>query len=125
MTVLASEQMNKTYQYEPSRYFDDFHLAGFTYYDGIDVIQELKIGQKVSLVREGDNPYDPNAVAIYYQDTKLGYVPADHNSLLSKFLFFGHGEIFEAKIQRLDLEAHPEQQIRIIVRMADLRKDNL
>lgn len=42
----------------------DFHLAGFAYCDGLDVIEELKLGQTVQLVREEGNPHDPDAVAI-------------------------------------------------------------
>ena len=31
----------KEYAYERSRHFMDFHVAGFAYYDGLDVIDEL------------------------------------------------------------------------------------
>ncbi len=63
----------KQKKYEKSRYIDSFHLAGFEYYDGLDIIDELMIGTKVFLVLETDNPHDADAIAIYYGKTKLGY----------------------------------------------------
>lgn len=107
--------------YEPSRFVMDFHLAAFAYYDGLTVIDELTLGQKVELVAEPDNPHDPDAVAIYYQGKKIGYVPEAKNALLSTFLYFGHGDIFEARIQAMNLQQHPERQFRVVVYVKDGR----
>lgn len=115
------EDSPKFKKYEPSRHFDDFHLAGFAYYDGLDVVDELRLGQKVELVRELDNPFDRDAVAIYYKDKKLGYIPAAHNQQISTLLYYGHGGIFEARIQMVNIETHPERQFRIMVKVKDNR----
>ena len=85
----------KNHKWEPSRHFMDFHIAGFAYYDGLDVIDQLILGQQVSLIVEADNPHDPEAVAIYFKDIKLGYVPSAKNILLSNLLYYGHSAIFE------------------------------
>lgn len=111
----------KNHKFEPSRHVADFHVAGFAYYDGLDVIDELTLGKPVSLFAEPDNPYDPEAVVIFYQDKKLGYIPKDKNSLFSKLLFFGHGDIFESKIQFVNKESHPERQFRVVVKIKDNR----
>lgn len=108
-------------RYEPSRHFMDFHVAGFAYYDGLEVIGKLKLGKVVDLVVEPDNPHDPEAVAIYYRGTKLGYVPQGKNTLLSTFLYFGHENLFEARIQAVNLESHPERQFRVVVKVKDMR----
>lgn len=84
----------KNHKWEPSRHFMDFHIAGFAYYDGLDVIDQLILGQQVSLIVEADNPHDPEAVAIYFKDIKLGYVPSAKNILLSNLLYYGHSAIF-------------------------------
>ena len=89
----------KNHKWEPSRHFMDFHIAGFAYYDGLDVIDQLILGQQVSLIVEADNPHDPEAVAIYFKDIKLGYVPSAKNILLSNLLYYGHSDIFESQIQ--------------------------
>ena len=108
-------------KYQPSRHIMDFHLAGFAYCDGLDVIEELKLGQTVQLVREEGNPHDPDAVAILYKDTKIGYVPARYNGLFSTLLYYGHSDILETRIQMVSLESHPERQFRVVVKVIDAR----
>ncbi len=107
--------------YEPSKFYMDFYVAGFTYWDGLEVIEELSIGDKVELVCEPDNPYDPQAIAIYYGEYKIGYVPRDKNSLLSMLLYYGHSDVFSAKIRSKNLEEHSERQVRVLVSVNDAR----
>jgi hypothetical protein len=99
------------------RHFANFHIAGFTYYDGIDVFYDLKIGTELQLIAEPDNRFDPYAVCIYYRKTKLGYIPRDENREISKFLQLGYANIFEVKINRINKDANPEKQIRVTVRI--------
>lgn len=111
----------KTKKYEPSRTLDSFYIAGFTHHDGLEVIDELVLGADVELFIEPDNPYDAEAVAIYYRGKKLGYVPKDKNSWISLMLYYGH-DVFEAKVQATSKEVHPEQQIRVVLKLKDSRK---
>ncbi|MCL2019016.1 MAG: HIRAN domain-containing protein [Oscillospiraceae bacterium] len=108
--------------YVRSRNLFDCHIAGFAYYDGLDVINELQLGTSVSLVSDSENPHDPDAVAIYFGETKLGYIPKAKTFYVSKHLYFGHDNIFEVKINYRNLEEHPERQFRIVVRVNDNRK---
>jgi hypothetical protein len=101
------------------RHFANFHIAGFTYYNGVDVFENLKIGAELMLKAEPENRFDPNAVAIYYQEEKLGFVPRKENPMLHKFLNLGYSDIFEVKISQVLPEAHPEQQIRVVVRIKE------
>jgi hypothetical protein len=101
------------------RHFATFHIAGFTYYNGVDVFENLKIGTNLTLHAEPENRHDPNAVVIYYEEKPIGYVPRDHNKLLSKFLNLGYLDLFETKINQLSPEAHPEHQVRVIVRIKE------
>ena len=107
--------------YERSRNLMDCHIAGFTYYDGLDVIEELKLGAPVTLVSEPENPHDAEAVAIYFRETKLGYVPRAKTYFVSQQLYFGHGDIFQAKINYRNLDENPERQFRIVVKLKDNR----
>ena len=54
-------------------------VAGASY--RADALQDdaFSPGRRLALVREPDNPHDPNAVAIYDADRRVqaGYVPAD------------------------------------------------
>ena len=114
--MLEKENMG----YKRSKLFLDFHIAGFVYWDGALVAQELKVGDRLDLALEENNPYDPNAVAIFYQDNMLGYVPRDENAQLSQLLYFGH-DIFEAVISQVNLEENPARQFRVSVRLKDAR----
>jgi len=102
-----------------NRHFANFHIAGFTYNDGIDVFENLKIGTPVTLVAEPENGFDPNAVAIYFNEFKLGFVPKSENKEVSQFLNLGYTNLFEAKINRVSPEEHPEQQVSVIVRIKE------
>ena len=102
------------------RHFDDFHIAGFTYHDGVDVFSELKIGTMLTLLAEPDNRYDNFAVAIYYREHKLGYIPKGKNKYIGKFLNFGHADLFDVKINRISPEEHPEHQIGIVVKIKNV-----
>ena len=67
------------------------------------------------LVREADNAFDPYAVAIYYEDFKLGFIPRGSNHDISKYLDMGLEDIFEVRITRVTPDVHPEQQVEVIV----------
>lgn len=93
----------------------NFHIAGFSHWEGCLVMEELKIGSKLDLEREPNNPHDNKAIALYYGDTKLGYVPAAYNEDIAKFLDLGHSDLFEARVQSKNTETHPEHQVRVVV----------
>ena len=107
--------------YEPSRSYMDCHIAGFGHHDGCKVFGELGIGTEVGLRYEPENPHDPYAVAIYYKDTKIGYVPAGKNSELYTLLYYGHDDLFESFINMIDPDTHPERQFRITIRIRNRR----
>jgi hypothetical protein len=108
--------------FQKSRNIIDCHIAGFTFYDGIQVIDQLKIGTPLTLQIETDNPYDPDTVAIYYKDTKLGYVTKAKNAFINMLLYWGYGDLIEAQINAVDPLAKPEHQYSVVVRIKDNRK---
>ena len=101
------------------RHICNFNIAGFTYWDGCMAFQELKIGSRLRLEREADNKFDPHAVAIYYKDFKLGFIPREDNVMVSKFLDLGYGDIFDLRVQRLSPDAHPEKQVGVVLFLKD------
>ena len=96
-------------------HFLSCNVAAFTYCSGCEVFDQLKIGKKVRLVREDENPHDHKAVAIFFGDTHIGYIPRQQNEAIAKFLDLGYGDIFEARIQSVDPTAHAEQQVSIVI----------
>lgn len=106
---------------EQSRHLLDCHIAGFAYWDGVEVIGDLKLGTELTLMAEPDNQYDPEAIAVYYKDKKLGYVPREKNGLISKFLYFGYSSFFEVHVNRVTPDAYPEKQVGVVVKLKDMR----
>lgn len=107
--------------YEMSREFVSTHVAGFEHWDGAEVAHKLKPGKKLRLKPESDNPYDPNAVMVFCGKTKIGYVPRAKNEALAQLLHFGHGKVFEARVQSVNWACHPEHQVRMTIRVRDAR----
>ena len=97
-----------------NKHFDHFHIAGFTFYDGVLAFNNLQIGSELLLKPEPDNRYDENAVAIWHGDHKLGFVPRSNNQPIATILNAGH-QIFEVRVQQLKPHAHPEDQVHVVV----------
>lgn len=108
-------------------YFMDCHLAGRKYHDADEVWEELKVGTTLKLERDKENRHDVNAVALVYErkndnsevvdEFLIGYIPRDKNEMIANFLEMGWGEIFECRINSLDPEAYPEEQIYLTIRI--------
>ncbi len=104
------------------KHFDHFNIAGFAYYEGAIAFNDLKIGTKLKLKPEKKNRYDENAVAIYYKNRKLGFVPAANNKPIATILNAGHN-IFEVRIQQIFAEAHLNQQMQVVVFVLKQKKE--
>jgi hypothetical protein len=99
------------------KYLKHFNIAGLTYWDAVEVFTELTVGTQLQLKAEPDNKYDAEAVAIYYKDKKLGYIPGKMNRTISSLIQCGYTDIFDVRINRLIPEGHPEEQIGVVVRV--------
>ena len=103
-------------------YLAHFDMAGFTYYEGVEVFEKLKVGTKLKLVPEPENPYDAKAVALYFDTKKLGFIPRGENRVVSKFLNLGYHNVFEAFINRVSPDEHTEAQIGVVVKIMEMKK---
>lgn len=90
-------------------------IAGFTHWDGCIAFNNLQIGSKLKMVRDTGNAYDQEAVALFLDEYKLGYIPRYLNSMISQFLDMGYQNAFEVRVSRICKEAHPESQVSINV----------
>lgn len=86
-------------------------LAGFQYHAGAIVWDEMKVGDALSLVREPDNPHDPNAVRIDWRGQQLGYLPRRENSAVAAEM--DRGGRVEARIAKL--RKHPNPWLRVLI----------
>jgi hypothetical protein len=88
-------------------------LAGFQYHRASAIWPFLRVGESLQLRREPSNPHDRFAVAVWFKNEHLGYIPQRENRTLAKLL--DQGERLEASIIRLLEEQNPWRKIRIRV----------
>jgi hypothetical protein len=84
-------------------------LAGFVYYEGKDVWQSIKRGDRLTLAREPANAHDSNAVRIEWQGRMLGYVPRADNADIARQMDLGAR--VEARVTELNRAANGRHRI--------------
>ena len=62
------------------------YIAGYAYYQGEKLIDQLKPDLKLDLKREPENPYDNKAIAIYFKNHKLGFIPRVNNKVIANIM---------------------------------------
>lgn len=111
-----------------SKFYMDCHLAGRKFHDADLVWDRLKIGMLLRLEREADNRYDPEAMQVILnsdgEDFLLGYIPRSDNQKLSPFFDMGHDDLFECRINRINPDAHPEEQVQLTIRIRRKEKED-
>ena len=88
-------------------------VAGFQYYDGDVVWPRLGEGDALRLEREPDNPYDGKAVAVYWLDAKLGYVPRWANTAIAQMM--DRDERLAARVARLCKSEDPWRPVEMSI----------
>lgn len=63
-----------------------YSIVGMNYVKSEDFVKALVPGVDAVLAREPTNPVDPNAVAVWIDGRKVGYVPRKTNVALSQFI---------------------------------------
>jgi len=84
-------------------------LAGYQYHAGRAVYPLLRVGERLSLHREPDNPYDPRAVRVDWRGVQLGYVPRLDNLDLARLM--DRGVQVEARILHLEPSRNPWRRV--------------
>jgi hypothetical protein len=91
-------------------------LAGYQHHRAAAIWPFLQVGAALRLQREPANPHDPCAIAVWFKNEHLGYIPRRENRTLAQLM--DRGERLEARIVRLLEEENPWRRIRFRV---DLR----
>jgi HIRAN domain len=88
-------------------------LAGFRYHAAAEVWRELRVGDRLELAREPDNPHDANAIKVLWRGRVLGYVPRRENAPLAWGL--DRGTPLRARISALAEHPNPARRVRFEV----------
>ncbi len=89
-------------------------VAGFRHYEGMQLLDDMKEGDLLELVREPGNEYDPCAIALHWQGRKIGFIPASSNEMLSMLLDCDALSLF-AVITHLEKNSQPWENVAIAV----------
>ena len=88
-------------------------LAGFQYHAGESLWQDMHEGDRLTLVREADNPHDANAIRVEWRGQKLGYLPRAENRTVAAAM--DRGEAIDARVAKLRQHKNPWQRVLIDV----------
>ena len=84
-------------------------LAGAVYYDVQSIWNQMKVGDRLTLVREPSNAHDAHAIRLQWQGHMLGYVPRRDNTDLARQM--DHGVRVEARITDLRRAANGRHRL--------------
>lgn len=96
----------------PNRY----SIVASNHIDGAEAfVKTLATGVAAVLVREPDNQHDKNAIAVYVDGKKIGYIPKKQNTVLAQFM--------DQKGQNAILNGEPIEVAKAIMGMDNALKD--
>lgn len=119
---------------EDRKLFMECSIAGISFHDIDDIWNELQVGTRLALVREKNNAYDQNAVAValigdydgnpddFDFNFILGYIPRKDNAALAAMLDMGWQDMFETEIS--ELREHVPYGDRIHISIYIKNKEN-
>jgi len=99
-------------------------VAGFRHYEGMQLLNEMKEGDLLELVREPNNEHDDCAIALQWRGKKIGYIPASTNEMLSYLLDADALSLF-AVITYLEKNAQPWENVAVAVYFIQEANDQL
>ena len=96
----------------------DSYIAGTTHLEDKTVLENLKIGEMLTLKRE-NNKFDSNAILILNKDgKKLGYVPEKDNIIFARLM--DAGKLLKAKITKIQNKDNFFMQINVGIYLVDI-----
>lgn len=95
-----------------------FFIAGYQYYEGEKTEHLLAAGSPLRLQREPGNTYDKNAVALYFNTHKLGFVPRASNEIVANLL--DQNIPLTAKIAEVNREEGAWERVKVEVGMGKI-----
>ena len=84
-------------------------LAGFQFYQGKALWDEMRPGDALTLIREPGNAHDANAVRVEWNGNRLGYIPRRENADVARQM--DRGAPVKARIVKLTQARNPWQRI--------------
>lgn len=96
---------------EPLEILQTSPLAGFQYHAGAALFPLMNVGDRLTLHREPDNPYDAKAVRVEWHGSQIGYAPRADNVDLARLM--DRGTRVEGRILHLQKSRDPWKRVLI------------
>lgn len=84
-------------------------LAGSQYYAFAEFWPQMRVGDRLELVREPDNRHDANAIRVEWRGHKIGYVPRAENRVIATAL--DAGERLSARLSSVSDNKNPWRRL--------------
>lgn len=110
---IASLPIDMVKQYQKIYLLQCF-VRGFQYYDGPNIIDEINKSGLLELVREPKNEYDECAIALHFNQRKIGFIPMESNEILSVLIDTGLLNL-QAEITHIKKEAMDWEKIHVAI----------
>jgi len=92
----------------------DFFVAGWRYYNGDQVIDQLRVGDSVEFSLDPQNDYDHKAVAVMsVNGDELGFIPAFYSGWI--FEIIEKDCIYQATVEAIHPQAVPHRKVCISI----------
>jgi hypothetical protein len=65
------------------------YVAGFKFYNGVMLSGEMSANDALDLIHETGNKHDDNAMALFWNTQKIGYLPMKDNELYCRMINAG------------------------------------
>ena len=90
-------------------------LAGSQFHALPEIVDQIRVGDPLTLQREPGNPHDRNAIQVLWQGHLLGFVPRRENKVIARAL--DRNEPLIARVVALHPEAAPWRRLRFEISM--------
>lgn len=90
-------------------------LAGSQFHALSAVVDQIRVGDRLTLQRDPENPHDRNAIQVRWQGHLLGFVPRRENKVIARAM--DRNEPLIARVVALRPEESPWRRLRFEISM--------
>ncbi|PJJ07226.1 HIRAN domain-containing protein [Flavobacterium sp. 1] len=119
---IASLPLEMVKQYQKVYLLQCF-VRGFQYYEGPKIVNQINSSGLLEMVHEPDNEYDPCAIALHFNNQKIGFIPMESNEVLSVLLDTKLLDL-QAEITHIEPNASDWESIYVAIYAMTEIKDN-
>ena len=102
LEMMGSKLPNSLQPFSREIFLLDIVVAGTTHCERIDeVYPHLEKDLVLRMQRQPENKHDANAIAIFYEKIRIGYVPRELNLIISRLM--DAGKAFFCRIEYVEL----------------------